>query len=229
MVSIIIPTYNEADNIGKLISHLAGIIQNKTAEIIVSDGTSMDATLAISKRAGAIAVLSPRKGRAAQMNHGASIAKGDIFYFVHADTIPPLSFFDDITSAVNEGFGLGRYRTKIDSKKAALRFNAFFTRFDMFMCYGGDQTLFITKDLFNSIGGFNESMFIMEDYEIVTRARKVAKYKIIQKAALISARKYDTNGWFAVQKANYTIVQMYKKGATQQDMVDRYKKMLSYR
>ena len=97
------------------------------------------------------------------------------------------------------------------------------------MCYGGDQTLFIRKELFETIGGFNETMLIMEDYEIVTRARQQAKYKIIQKGALVSARKYDTNSWFTVQKANYTIVQMYKKGATQMEMVAAYKNMLRYR
>ncbi|MBC7934388.1 MAG: TIGR04283 family arsenosugar biosynthesis glycosyltransferase [Rhizobacter sp.] len=229
MFTIIIPTYNEQDNIAKLVGYLLNNSQGHTLEIIISDGGSTDNTLQEAIHAGAIGLISPKKGRAAQMNYGASRAKGEILYFIHADTLPPISFVNDINKSVSEGFLLGRYRTKFDSKKNILKFNAFFTRFDLFMCYGGDQTLFIKRDLFESIGGFNESMLIMEDYDIITRARKKARYKIIQKGALVSARKYDTNSWLTVQKANYTIIQMYKKGATQPEMVNAYKKMLDYR
>ena len=229
MISIIIPTYNEQKNIAKLISYLKANSENKQVEIIVSDGGSADLTLKEARNAGAIAVLSPKKGRAAQMNYGASFAKGNILYFVHADSFPPATFIEDIEKAIASNFHLGRYRTLFDSKKAALKFNAFFTRFDLFMCYGGDQTLFIKKALFESIGCFDDSMVIMEDYEIITRARQKGKYKIIQKPTLVSARKYETNSWFTVQWANYTIIQMYKKGATQTEMAEQYKKMLQYR
>ena len=229
MLSVIIPTYNEADNIAKLINHLLINSKKKEIEIIIIDGGSVDLTLQEANNSGVIAMLSPKKGRAAQMNYGASIAKGEVLYFIHADTFPPASFVADINKAISEGYNLGRYRTKFVSKKFPLKCNAFFTRFDLFMCYGGDQTLFIRKELFETIGGFNETMLIMEDYEIVTRARQQAKYKIIQKGALVSARKYDSNSWFMVQKANYTIVQMYKKGATQMEMVAAYNNMLRCR
>ncbi len=163
------------------------------------------------------------------MNYGASLATGDILYFIHADTLPPSSFEKDIKKAVAEGFGLGRCRTIFDSKNWFLKLNAFFTRFDLFVCYGGDQTLFIKRDFFNSIEGFNTEMTLMEDYEIVERARKKAEYKIIQKGALISARKYKTNTWLRVQRANYKIVKMYKRGICQQEMVKKYKELLNYR
>ncbi len=72
-------------------------------------------------------------------------------------------------------------------------------------------------------------MRIMEDYEIVIRGKAKARYKIMQKDVLVSARKYDTNSWYKVQIANYTIVQLYKKGASQDEMVFRYKELLDYR
>lgn len=229
MISIIIPTYNEAESITHLINYLR---QNSTpvvAEIIVSDGGSADNTLHIAQQAGAKAVLSPKKGRAAQMNYGASIASSEVLYFIHADTFPPATFAEDIVQAVSEGYGLGRYRTKFNSNKTILLFNAFFTRFDWFICYGGDQTLFITKASFTQTGGFKEGMLIMEDYEIVVRARQKTKYKIFAKAALVSARKYETNSWLTVQLANRKIVKMYKNGATQMEMVNKYEEMLVYR
>jgi rSAM/selenodomain-associated transferase 2 len=229
-ISIIIPTYNEADGIGTLIQYLQEHGGNYVKEIIVSDGGSMDDTISIATAAGAIATLSPDKGRAAQMNHGASIATGSIFYFVHADTFPPVTYASDILAAINSGYAFGRYRTKFDSDKKILLFNAWFTRFDLFICYGGDQTLFMQRTLFDQIGGFNGSMRIMEDYDIVTRAKSTgARYKIFSSAALVSARKYDTNSWIRVQTANYTIIRMYKKGASQNEMVQRYRELLNYR
>ncbi len=229
MISIIIPTYNEEENIEKLVSYLKTGQDKNLVEIIVSDGGSTDQTVAIAKQAGANAMISPKKGRAAQMNYGASLAKGEILYFIHADNFPPPTFFDDIHKAIGEGYDLGRYRTRFNSNRIALKFNAFFTRFDLFMCYGGDQTLFVKRDFFMLIGGFNDSMLIMEDYEIITRARQTGRYKIIQKPTLVSARKYDSNSWFTVQWANYTIIKMYKKGATQSQMAAKYKSMLQYR
>lgn len=229
-ISIIIPTYNEADGIGTLIQYLQEHGGNHIKEIIVSDGGSVDDTISIATAAGAIATLSPDKGRAAQMNHGASIATGSIFYFVHADTFPPVTYASDILTAINCGYAFGRYRTKFDSDKKILLFNAWFTRFDLFICYGGDQTLFMQRTLFDQIGGFNGSMRIMEDYDIVTRAKSTgARYKIFSSAALVSARKYDTNSWIRVQTANYTIIRMYKKGASQNEMVQRYRELLNYR
>ncbi len=229
MLSIIIPTYNEANTIACLINYLTEHSSYHNVEIIVSDAGSADDTLSIAQQAGARAAASPLKGRAAQMNFGASMATGEVLYFVHADTFPPVSFVNDILHATSEGFELGRYRTMFNSSKTILRINAFFTRFDWFICYGGDQSLFITKKLFNQIHGFKEHMQIMEDYDIVARAKQVAKYKVFNKAALVSARKYETNSYFKVQNANRTIVKMYKRGASQQDMVNKYKKMLVYR
>jgi rSAM/selenodomain-associated transferase 2 len=229
MISIIIPTYNEEHHIAKLVEYLRLHNNDLTCEIIVVDAGSNDNTLKTATAAGAKAVVSPIKGRASQMNYGASIANGDVFYFVHADSFPPATYISDINQSIKNGFEFGRYRTKFDSKKWILKINAFFTRFDFFICYGGDQTLFITKKLFDAIGGFNPGMKIMEDYEIVTRAKAIAKYKIIKKDTLVSARKYDTNSWLTVQLANNKIVQMYKKGASQQEMADMYKKVLNYR
>lgn len=226
MISIIIPTFNEQESISRLIRYLIENSDEKIIEIIVADGGSEDCTVALAAKAGAITVLSPAKRRAAQMNYGASVATGDILYFVHADTLPPSSFVNDIQKAVANGFELGRYRTTFDSKSSLLKINAFFTRFDLFICYGGDQTLFITKNLFTSIGGFKTEMCIMEEFEIVERARKKSKYKIIQKGALISARKYNTNSWLSVQMANYKIVKMYKRGNSQKQMIKKYNELL---
>jgi rSAM/selenodomain-associated transferase 2 len=227
-ISIIIPVYNEAPVIAKLVTYLLAHKNNNAIEVIVVDAGSTDDTLAQASNAGAIAITSPNKGRAAQMNFGATKAQASVLYFVHADTFPPTTYAADILQAVQQGYQLGRYQTKFDRNSWLLQLNAFFTRFDWLVCSGGDQTLFITKQLFNSINGFDSSMLIMEEYDLVTRARKQGKYKIFAAKALVSARKYEQNTWLQVQRANYTIVKMYKQGATQQAMIQQYKKMLRF-
>lgn len=226
-ISIVIPTYCESKVIAKLVSYLRTVGKDSIEEIIVVDGQSSDNTIDEAIKAGAKAVSSPIKGRAAQMNYGALLTSGEILYFVHADSIPPESFAKDIIHAVRDGFDLGRYRSKYDTNKWYLNINAWFTRFDWFICMGGDQTLFVTRSLFKETGGFVQDMKIMEEFEFAKRARVNHKYKIFPKNALISARKYDDNSWWRVQLANRKIVKMYHNGAGQQEMVDTYKKMLN--
>jgi rSAM/selenodomain-associated transferase 2 len=227
-ISIIIPTYNEEQYMVALINFLQKYGSDKVTEIIVSDGGSEDGTFAVAAKMGIKAVSSPVKGRAGQMNFGASMAKSDILYFVHADTFPTQSFVNDIFKAVEGGYELGRYKTKFISHKPILKINEWFTRFDFFICMGGDQTLFVQKKLFEQLGGFKEEMALMEEYEFCRRARKHGAYKIMKGAALVSARKYEKNSWLQVQKANYKVVQLYKKGATQKTLVETYKRMLNW-
>ncbi len=226
MISIIIPVYNEEAVIEKLLLHLKKYADNNLKEIIVADGGSTDNTSSVVLRNAVKFINCKIKSRAVQMNEGTAISTGNILYFIHADTLPPKTFSKDIIGAVNDGFGFGRFCLKLQSNDPRLLVNSFFSRFDWFACYGGDQTFFITKKLFAAIGGFNNSMLIMEDYDITERARKKGRYKIIKKPVVASARKYENNSWLTIQQANYKLVSMYKKGCDQQLMADTYKKIL---
>lgn len=227
MISIIIPTLNEEAALTILIPYLKDCCLNKQFEIIIADAGSTDNTKAVAEKWGVKLIVSPIKGRAAQMNAGAKAASHEILYFVHADTIPPKTFYSDIIEAIKKGFEIGRYLTKFNSNKWLLKINAFVTRFDWFICYGGDQTLFVTQSLFKQLNGYNEQLQIMEEFDFVKRAREFARYKIFSKPALVSARKYEANSWFRVQIANATIVRLYKKGVSQKELVEKYRNMLS--
>ena len=161
------------------------------------------------------------------MNFGVHKASGNIFYFVHADCFPPANFATEIIAAVNNGYDFGRYRTKFDSSKFLLKINAWFTRFNWFICYGGDQTLFITREFFERSGGFKNELLIMEEYEFCERMMNQGHYKIFADAALISARKYEGRSWLRVQLANRKAVKLFKKGASQEEIIKTYKAMLS--
>lgn len=226
MISVIIPVYNEAEHLPALIAYLNKHALPLVSEIIICDGDSTDDTVDIAQKAGATILQCNNKSRAIQMNLGAKTAKGDVFYFVHADTFPPKDFATAIASAVAEGFDVGRCRTKFMSNSILLKLNAFFTRFDIFSCYGGDQTLFITKKLFHKIDGFDATKVIMEDYDITERAKKLGRYVVLKLYAKVSARKYNNNSWLRVQRANYTAVKLYKSGISTSAITHTYRSML---
>jgi rSAM/selenodomain-associated transferase 2 len=229
MLSIIIPTYNEAAIIRKTIAFLQHNLENKNVEIIVSDGGSTDQTIEIAESSGVNVVLSPVKGRAGQMNHGVKNAKGNVYFFLHADSEPTASIFDVISRAIDEGYDCGSFRTQFDSSNLLLKINAFFTRFNYLFFRGGDQGVFVSKKLWDDIGGYKEEMVIMEDYEYIARLWKLGAFILIPKVTLISARKYDENSWLTVQLANLKVVRMYKNGASQMAMIAKYKELLRYR
>lgn len=228
-LSIIIPTYNEAENIAGLIRHLKAAPDAGSAQIIVSDGGSEDDTLGAARAAGAQAVASPVKGRAGQMNYGVSLATGDVYYFVHADSRPPQSFMHDIEAAIAQGHDCGSYRFRFDRNRGLLAVNSFFTRFNYLFFRGGDQSIFVTKSLWEKVGPYKEDMRIMEDYEFLARIWKAGRFKLIQKDTIVSARKYDSNSWLRVQLANLKVVRMWRRGATQDEMIDAYRAALNYR
>ena len=143
--------------------------------------------------------------------------------------MPPKKFYTEILAAVKKDYALGRFQTKFDSPSGLLKINAFFTRFDWFICNGGDQTLFFKKEIFDKINGFNDELFLMEDYDIVQRARQHYSYIIMKDKVLVSARKYNQNSWMKVQKAHRKIIKMYKQGAKQEALVEKYNQLLAYR
>jgi hypothetical protein len=161
------------------------------------------------------------------MNYAASIAAGDILYFVHADVQVHRDYIDHILWAIDSGYDLGCYRYKFNSKKRMLRFNGYMTRFNTVWAGGGDQTLFIKKTVFERLNGFRPDYRIMEDFDLVKRAKKQRlKFIILPYNVLVSARKYDKNSWLRVQVANTIIVMAWRLGASQDWMVNKYKKML---
>lgn len=224
-LSLIIPTYNEAEYISELLLHIQRT-SHQNFEILVTDGGSLDKTEVIVKSLGIKFISSPEKGRAKQMNYAAKQAKGDTLYFVHADSLPPLTFLKDIEDALSEGFSIGCYRFKFNSKKRLLKINSYFTRFDRLMCRGGDQSLFITKALFDELSGYNEQHKVMEDYDIITRARKKHSFKIIPKDVLVSARKYDHNSYLKVNIANLLAFMMFYAKFDHDTIIKIYKKLL---
>lgn len=227
MISIIIPAYNEEGHIGPTIHALKGLaVQEDVAEIIVVDGGSRDATCTEAEAAGATALVSPRKGRAAQMNYAASVAKGSVLYFLHADSVPPVRFTTDILLAVRNGYACGCYRLQFDYEHWFLQANAWFTRFDVNAVRFGDQSLFVLRNVFQKSGGFREHLIMMEDQEIIHRLKKHGKFIVMKGAVQTSARKYTDNGIYRMQAIFFRIWFLYYMGYPQERLLQLYRKLI---
>ena len=198
-ISVIIPTLNEAVYISRLLMYLQehSSAQN-IKEIIVVDGGSSDDTAEIASDYGAI-VMHSSKGRAKQMNYGARKAKGQILYFLHADTFPPKKFDSSILKAVAQNHTAGCFRMKFDSNSTFLKFFASLTAINHKICRGGDQSLFVTQSLFQKMCGFNENYLIFEDSEFIGRLYEVTKFKVLPQNVITSARKYKKCGTLRLQ------------------------------
>lgn len=230
-LSIVIPTFNEQENLLHLLPYLRSIAPD--TEIILADSpASRDSMESLAERWQAKYLRAPAPGRGAQMNAGAAVASGEILYFVHADTRPHPDFLIDIPQALARGSDLGCYRYVFDTYPHPLLYiNSFFTRFYPLWCRGGDQTLFLRRETFAQLGGFDTQCHIMEDYDILERANLQGyRFYILPKNVQVSARKYQTNSYWRVQWANFTLMRMFlRKSKSYAEMAGTYKKMLDYR
>ncbi|MEX0274856.1 MAG: TIGR04283 family arsenosugar biosynthesis glycosyltransferase [Flavobacteriaceae bacterium] len=198
-ISIIVPVLNEEQWVGPFLRQLnSHLPQDNTTEILVVDGGSSDKTVSKAKENGGKVVASTR-GRAIQMNTGARMAKGDILYFLHVDTLPPPHFCQHITTAVRNGHQAGCFQMRFDSTSPFLRFFAWFTRFNWSVCRGGDQSLYVDKALFLRTGGYNEDYRIYEDNELAARLGKLTRFKVLPQKVVTSARKYQLLGTWRLQ------------------------------
>ena len=229
-ISIIIPAVNEASIIARAVLQFTQHTYSSFLEVIVVDGGSQDGMVEIADGTGAKVIESPKRNRAAQMNLGARSAKFPLLYFVHADVKVPVSFYDDIFLAINNGFESGCYRSDFDSYPGLMRLNAYMTRFKLLTFRGGDQTLFVTKSSFDKLNGFDEHYTIMEDYDFIARLWKAKiPFVLIQKDVVISVRKYKKNSWLRVQIANGIAMFLFKQNKSPEVIKRYYRKLLNYR
>lgn len=191
-ISVIIPTLNEADHLERAV---ASARTAPAVEIIVVDGGSADGTPEIARQLG-VKVVTSRRSRAAQMNTGAAVARAEALLFLHADAELPDAYGREVLSLLaTPGAVLGAFQFRLDDRRPILmlieRLVAFRSRW-IAMPYG-DQGLFMRTATFRALGGFPD-IPIMEDYELVRRARRVGRVVLADAAVTTSARRWTRNG-----------------------------------
>ncbi|AGC77027.1 rSAM/selenodomain-associated transferase 2 [Nonlabens dokdonensis] len=228
MISIIIPVLNEESSIIELLQHLQNNAVNASSmEIIVVDGGSKDATLQKVKNFKShykttIKVVHSEKGRGTQLHNGSKEATQHILYFLHADSYPPKNYDQLIINAVDNGHPAGCFRMKFKSWHPWLIIIGWFTRFSWKASRGGDQSQYITRKLYDDIGGYNTQIPIYEDYDIIARLYGRDQYYVIPKWLKTSARRYHEKGVLRLQWFYITIYWRKYRGATIDELYQYY-------
>ncbi|MEP5254876.1 MAG: TIGR04283 family arsenosugar biosynthesis glycosyltransferase [Winogradskyella arenosi] len=172
----------------------------------------------------ALQLITSEKGRAKQMNQGAKQAKGDILYFLHADSFPPKGFDQLIIDEVKAGHEAGCFRMTFNSSHWWLQLAGWFTQFSWRACRGGDQSQFITASLFNAIGGYDENYTIYEDNMLINALYERNTFVVINKKLTTSARRYQKHGVWTLQYHFWAIYIKKYFGASADDLLHYYKK-----
>ena len=221
-ISVVIPTLDAADELPRALAALAGSASIR--EIIVSDGGSRDATVAIAHAAGARVVTGPR-GRGIQLIAGAAAATGEWLLFLHADCRLTPDWEKAVAAFIARpgasdragyfGFALD------DPEPAARRLERIVAwRCRVFGLPYGDQGLLIARGLYDAVGGF-AAIPLMEDVDF---ARRLGRHRIasIGTQAVSSARRYRRDGYLRRPLRNLLCLSLYFAGVPPQRIAHLY-------
>lgn len=219
-ISIIIPTYNEAKTIRDTLNHLQR--WSAIAEIIVVDGGSTDGTVELSGQD--VKLIKAPRGRAVQMNAGASEASGDILLFLHCDTRLPPDFPQQMETALaNKMVAGGAFRVQFDQPGLFFYLAALGSNLRAYLSkiYFGDQAIFVRRDQFKKINGF-PPMELMEDWEFSRKIARVGKTVLLPGPVTTSSRRWALHGKWKTAFLMHKIKLLYILGATPAQLKRRY-------
>lgn len=220
MISIIIPTWNEERLIGPALDALRA--EASSAEIVVVDGGSQDATQPIIRSRGVRLIVQDRdgpRGRAAAYNQAAAAAQGEVLLFLHVDTRLPPGGIRLVEAALADPAvaGGGFLPTFGDAGEGfvgtLLRLNERVWRWRTrrFRWFAGDLAPFIRREWFEAIGGY-PMIHLAEDWAFASRLRSLPKLAVIEEPVLVSARRFVANGVLRTLLVTASVEAMYRAG-----------------
>ncbi len=190
--SVVIPTLNEAGNIGQT---LVQVRRAGECQIVVVDGGSSDRTCEIA-RSYADLVLSSLRGRGRQMNVGAQAAAGEVLLFLHADTVLPQGFPEMLAQALaDQKVVAGRFDVLLDAPGWPFRVIETFMnlRSRLTRISTGDQAIFVRRQTFLAVGGYPE-VELMEDLELSRKLKRAGHVACLRAQVRTSARRWQRDG-----------------------------------
>jgi glycosyltransferase involved in cell wall biosynthesis len=203
-VSVVIPAYNEEDYLPKTLDALKEALRSITdTEIIVVDNQSTDPTRAIALQCGARIVEETEHNIGRVRNAGAEAANGNVIVFIDADTIVRPGVIEKIVEAMSDETCVGG-SVKVEYERASRAWVRFFMRSWLFwarftrMRQGALQ--FCRSDVFQELGGYDDTIYVGEDIEFHWRLDKYAQERggftafIEEPRVLTSSRRWDKMG-----------------------------------
>jgi len=217
-VSVIIPARNEESRIGAAIdsAFAAG-----AAEVLVADGGSSDATIAVARERGG-RIVTGAEMRARQLNLGAREAAHDALLFLHADTLLPAGAAMAVEDALAQGVVFGGFRIAFlePGLGAVARMINARTRFTREPW--GDQAQFARRDAFLAAGGYPE-IPIMEDYELARRMKRAGRTMLLPLTVRTSGRRFLELGIVRTAALNWMIIASYHAGVSPERLARWYR------
>ncbi len=211
-VVVIVPALNEERVLGRC---LAAVLP-ESDEVIVVDAGSADGTASCARHAGA-RVVEAERGRAAQMNAGASHAHAaDVLVYVHADTLMPPGWRAGIEEALAHGRQWGRFDVRMDEASSLLRVIAFMMnlRSRLTGVCTGDQSIFVSAQAWGRLGGY-ALLPLMEDIELSKRLKRAqGPPACLRTRVLVSARRWRTRGVMRTVLQMWTLRLLYVVGVS---------------
>jgi rSAM/selenodomain-associated transferase 2 len=204
MISIIIPTLNEATTIRGVAEAVSRL--GSTAEIIIADGGSTDRTVELARECG-LRVISAPRGRGSQMNAAARLAAGEIFLFLHADTRLPENALTLIAEALIDPMVCGgNFSLQFAGHSRGARALTVIYPFLRLggICYG-DSGFFVRRNIFEAVGGFRDFP-LFEDCDLYRRVRRAGRFVRLNQQAVTSARRFE--GKFLRTFALWSVLQI---------------------
>jgi rSAM/selenodomain-associated transferase 2 len=221
-LSIIIPVFDEAPTLVASLKALAPL-RARGVEVIVVDGGSADQTLALAKPLADI-VIASKRGRASQMNAGAAVALGNVLLFLHADTrLPPNADRLVLDGLASSQRAWGRFDVFIEGSHPLLPVVAAFmnARSRLTGIATGDQAIFVTRDAFNTVGGFPE-IALMEDITLARRLKRISPPLCLHARVTTSGRRWENRGVLRTILLMWCLRLAYFFGAKPEDLARRY-------
>ncbi|MBI4756806.1 MAG: TIGR04283 family arsenosugar biosynthesis glycosyltransferase [Betaproteobacteria bacterium] len=192
-MTIVVPVLDEAVQIVAALTALQPL-RAAGVEVIVADGGSGDDTVALATPLADRVVAAPR-GRASQMNAGATLATGDVLLFLHADTLLPDGAVTLIAEALRTGREWGFFGVRIEGRSRWLPVIAALMnrRSRLTGIATGDQAMFVTRRGFTAVGGFPD-IALMEDIELSKRLRRRSRPACLAARVTTSGRRWEKHG-----------------------------------
>lgn len=222
LLSFIVPVLNEAAAIARFLETLRAYCKHR-CEIIVVDGGSHDATAALAAAHCDHVVLSGR-GRALQMNSGARHALGAILCFVHADSQLPRYADQTIRDALSDGTRTwGRFDVRLSGRQFLLRAveRLMNWRSRLTGIATGDQGLFVTRTVFDAVGGFPE-IALMEDIAMSRKLKLTGRPVCLPQQLITSSRRWEKHGILRTVFLMWKLRLLYFLGADPAHLAQRY-------
>ena len=219
-LSVVIPTLNAADTLpGCLASLMEGLEAGLIRELVVSDGGSTDATLAIAEEAGARLIEGPAS-RGGQLRRGGGAAGGEWVLFLHADAVLPAGWAGVVLDHMTTGRP-AYFRLKFDAPGTLPTLVAGWAnlRSRLFSLPYGDQGLLIARQDYEAIGGYSD-IPLMEDVAIARLLK--GQLEMLPTTLRSSAARYERDGWLRRGARNLSLLVRYFAGADPRRLARRY-------